>query len=182
MYELISPLTAAHVYIRLTQPMRSLPPAYIYAFPKYDPLHCAAIKKTAPTVLECHKMTLRVFEKDFIISEKRDRTEVFSGAERFRLNYETRINKHDLLHIYQGREIGFKGGGSTAELSVFLGLPVIISWSPESIPLIPEVAVNTHGWLLYRFATEDLLRLGLGQGPTQLSASPGVRRNVTPGS
>ncbi|GIX72600.1 hypothetical protein CEXT_350991 [Caerostris extrusa] len=53
--------------------MRSLPPAYIYAFPKYDPLHRAAIKKTAPTVLECHKMTLTMFEKDFIISEKRDR-------------------------------------------------------------------------------------------------------------
>ncbi|GFU00941.1 hypothetical protein NPIL_597291 [Nephila pilipes] len=38
--------------------MRSLPPAYIYAFQKYDPLHCAAIKKTSPTTLECHKMTL----------------------------------------------------------------------------------------------------------------------------
>ncbi|GFU31406.1 hypothetical protein NPIL_145191, partial [Nephila pilipes] len=38
--------------------MRSLPPAYIYAFPKYDPLHCATIKKTTPTTLECHKMTL----------------------------------------------------------------------------------------------------------------------------
>ncbi|GIX80062.1 hypothetical protein CEXT_412881 [Caerostris extrusa] len=68
-----NPLTAADVYISLTQPMRSLPPAYIYAFPKYDPLHCDAIKKTAPTVLECHKMTLTMFEKDFIISEKRDR-------------------------------------------------------------------------------------------------------------
>ncbi|GFU32238.1 hypothetical protein NPIL_613491 [Nephila pilipes] len=38
--------------------MRSLPPAYIYAFPMYDPLHCATIKKTTPTTLECHKMTL----------------------------------------------------------------------------------------------------------------------------
>ncbi|GFT57693.1 hypothetical protein NPIL_502061 [Nephila pilipes] len=38
--------------------MRSLPPAYIYAFPKYDPLRCATIKKTTPTTLECHKMTL----------------------------------------------------------------------------------------------------------------------------
>ncbi|GFT93800.1 hypothetical protein NPIL_517421 [Nephila pilipes] len=38
--------------------MHSLPPAYIYAFPKYDPLHCATIKKTTPTTLECHKMTL----------------------------------------------------------------------------------------------------------------------------
>ncbi|GFU03746.1 hypothetical protein NPIL_78881 [Nephila pilipes] len=41
--------------------MRSLPPAYIYAFPKYDPLHCATIKKTTPTTLECHKMTLTSF-------------------------------------------------------------------------------------------------------------------------
>ncbi|GIX78150.1 hypothetical protein CEXT_549531 [Caerostris extrusa] len=62
--------------------MRSLPPAYIYAFPKYDPLHCAAIKKTAPTVLECHKMTLTMFEKDFIISEKKDRfVAYFSGQD-----------------------------------------------------------------------------------------------------
>ncbi|GIY83020.1 ATP-dependent RNA helicase DDX54 [Caerostris extrusa] len=53
--------------------MRSLPAAYIYAFLKYDPLHCAAIKKTAPMVLECHKMTLTMFETVFIILEKRDR-------------------------------------------------------------------------------------------------------------
>ncbi|GFT46939.1 tigger transposable element-derived protein 1 [Nephila pilipes] len=63
----INPLTAAGVYIRLTQPMRSLPPAYIYAFPKYDPLHCATIKKTTPTTLECHKMTLTRFETDVLI-------------------------------------------------------------------------------------------------------------------
>ncbi|GFT43716.1 hypothetical protein NPIL_416711 [Nephila pilipes] len=60
----VNPLTAAGVYIRLTQPMRSLPPAYIYAFPKYDPLHCATIKKTTPTTLECHKMTLTSDESD----------------------------------------------------------------------------------------------------------------------
>ncbi|GFU47915.1 hypothetical protein NPIL_450061 [Nephila pilipes] len=44
--------------------MRSLPPAYIYAFSKYDPLHCATIKKTTPTTLECHKMTLTSDESD----------------------------------------------------------------------------------------------------------------------
>ncbi|GFS54482.1 hypothetical protein NPIL_592901 [Nephila pilipes] len=53
--------------------MRSLPPAYIYAFPKYDPLHCATIKKTTPTTLECHKMTLTRFETDVLISYKRGR-------------------------------------------------------------------------------------------------------------
>ncbi|GFU01590.1 hypothetical protein NPIL_655011 [Nephila pilipes] len=52
--------------------MRSLPPAYIYAFPKYDPLHCATIKKTTPTTLECHKMTLTRFETDILISLKRE--------------------------------------------------------------------------------------------------------------
>ncbi|GIY72509.1 hypothetical protein CDAR_208661 [Caerostris darwini] len=41
-----------------------------------------------------------------------------SGAERFRLNYETRINKHDLLHIYPG-EIAFEGGGSNSIKRVF---------------------------------------------------------------
>ncbi|GFT34523.1 hypothetical protein NPIL_409601 [Nephila pilipes] len=51
--------------------MRSLPPTYIYAFPKYDPLHCATIKKTTPTTLECHKMTLTRFETDALISYKR---------------------------------------------------------------------------------------------------------------
>ncbi|GFT01146.1 hypothetical protein NPIL_214771 [Nephila pilipes] len=57
--------------------MRSLPPAYIYAFPKYDPLHCATIKKTTPTTLECHKMTLTRFETDVLISYKRGRVVLF---------------------------------------------------------------------------------------------------------
>ncbi|GFS56655.1 hypothetical protein NPIL_633521 [Nephila pilipes] len=48
--------------------MRYLPPAYIYVFPKYDPLHCAAIKKTTPTTLECHKMTLTSDESDYFPS------------------------------------------------------------------------------------------------------------------
>ncbi|GIY34205.1 hypothetical protein CEXT_519511 [Caerostris extrusa] len=81
--------------------MRSLPPAYIYAFPKYDPLHCAAIKKTAPTVLECHKMTLTMFEKDFIISEKRDRGSCSHSWDSPRNSLDPREQRHPLLHRRQ---------------------------------------------------------------------------------
>ncbi|GFS77235.1 DDE_Tnp_1_7 domain-containing protein [Nephila pilipes] len=69
--------------------MRYLPPAYIYVFPKYDPLHCAAIKKTTPTTSEYHKMTLTRFETDVLISYKRGRVLVvlflFFFCFRFRL-------------------------------------------------------------------------------------------------
>ncbi|GFT94363.1 uncharacterized protein NPIL_113721 [Nephila pilipes] len=54
--------------------MRSLPPAYIYAFPKYDPLHCATIKKTTPTTLECHKMTLTSDLDDYFPSSSGSET------------------------------------------------------------------------------------------------------------
>ncbi|GFU46101.1 transposon Ty3-I Gag-Pol polyprotein [Trichonephila clavipes] len=67
-----------------------------YAFRKYDPLHCVAINKIAPTALECHKMTLTMFET----------VEFLQAFEFFQ-----KRKMSDLSYFQSGQIIGYRLGG-----------------------------------------------------------------------
>ncbi|GFW41279.1 hypothetical protein TNCV_1002721 [Trichonephila clavipes] len=69
-HDRFNPLSASGENISLAQPMQYVPQTYVSVLLKYDSFLCAVISKTILKALECNKMTLTVFVKDLLISEK----------------------------------------------------------------------------------------------------------------